>query len=218
MLGHRWRDTKILLNGQAHFDHAAGTAQIVRETGAKVMVMEGDADVIESGGKADFAHLPEFPPAHVDRVLHDGDTVAFGGVTLKAIKTAGHTRGCTTWVTDVRDTAGRKRSVVIVGGLTALDTYRLIPSRAGNESYPGIAADFQHTFQTLNALRPDIFLGAHGSYFGMQKKLAERRDDNDTSVWIDPVGFHRAVEEAWRDFEKHLRSEQRADTTRMSRH
>src|ERR1044071_8594059 len=43
-LGFQWTDTKILLNSQAHFDHMAGAAQILRETGARTMVMEGDAD------------------------------------------------------------------------------------------------------------------------------------------------------------------------------
>src|SRR6188768_2595399 len=32
-LGCKWAETKILLNGQAHFDHVAGAARIVRETG-----------------------------------------------------------------------------------------------------------------------------------------------------------------------------------------
>ncbi len=57
-LGFKWADTKILLNGQAHFDHMAGAAQIVRETGAKNMVMEGDAEVVESGGRTDFLRGP----------------------------------------------------------------------------------------------------------------------------------------------------------------
>ena len=30
-LGFKWADTKILLNSQAHFDHMAGAAQILRE-------------------------------------------------------------------------------------------------------------------------------------------------------------------------------------------
>jgi len=39
-LGLRWADIRILLNSQAHYDHVAGAAQIIRETGAKLMVME----------------------------------------------------------------------------------------------------------------------------------------------------------------------------------
>src|ERR1700728_55192 len=53
-LGFRWQDTKILLIGQAHFDHAGGSAEILRETHAQFMVMEYDAGVAESGGEGDF--------------------------------------------------------------------------------------------------------------------------------------------------------------------
>jgi len=60
----QWADTKILLNSQAHFDHMAGAAQILRETGAKNMVMEGDADVVESGGRTDFLFAVDAVPAY----------------------------------------------------------------------------------------------------------------------------------------------------------
>jgi metallo-beta-lactamase class B len=52
-LGFRYADTKILLNGQGHFDHMAGAAQILRETHAQNMVMDGDAPIVESGGRSD---------------------------------------------------------------------------------------------------------------------------------------------------------------------
>ncbi len=88
-LGFRWADTKILLNSQAHFDHAAGTAEIARETGAQVEVMEGDAAVMETGDANDFGgpELTPFAPVHVDRVLHDMDAVGLGGTLLMAHKT-----------------------------------------------------------------------------------------------------------------------------------
>src|ERR1700761_1405710 len=100
-LGFRWKDTRILLNSQAHFDHMAGAAEVIRETHAKNIVMDGDVSVAETGAQTDFLspspNIPTYPPVHVDRVLHDGDTVSLGDVTLTAHKTAGHTRGCTTW-------------------------------------------------------------------------------------------------------------------------
>jgi hypothetical protein len=34
----------------------------------------------------------------------------------------------------------------------------------------------------------DIFLGAHGQYFGLQEKLA-RLPKEGSSVWIDPQGY-----------------------------
>lgn len=208
-LGFRWADTRILLNSQAHFDHAAGSAAILRETGAKMMVMEGDAEVVETGDAHDFggSALRPYPPAPVVRVLKDGDTVVLGGVVLTARRTAGHSRGCTTWTMQVND-GGRKRNVVIVGGLSALEDYRLMATPGHPASYPGIEQDFKHSFAVLRTLPCDLFLGAHGSYFGMQGKLA-RLPQEGTAVWIDPAGYQQAISDAERQFKEHLAKERR---------
>jgi metallo-beta-lactamase class B len=201
-LGFRWSDTLILLNSQAHFDHVAGAAEILRQTHAENMVMEGDADVVESGGRTDFLAKPGSPPifasAHVDRVLHDGDTVALGGITLTAHKTAGHTRGCTTWTLRSHlpgEPMSTLRNIVIVGGVSFWSEFHFVDRVDRPASYPGIAADFRHTFATLHALPCDIFLGAHGVYFNLLRKLA-RPSNNGGSVWIDPDGYKAFVDEA----------------------
>jgi len=54
-LGFHFKDTKILLISHAHWDHDAGSAMIEEMTGATYMVMDGDAPVVESGGKTDFS-------------------------------------------------------------------------------------------------------------------------------------------------------------------
>ncbi len=213
-LGFRWADTKILLNGQAHSDHMGGTAEIMRKTGAKNFVMDGDASVSETGGRTDFAFGPkqQFATAHVDRVLHDGDTVTLGGIVLTAHKTAGHTRGCTTWTMRVHvpgEPAGKLRDVVIVGGITVLSEYRLVDKPGKPASYPGIANDFAQTFRTLRALPCDIFLGAHGGYFDMLTKL-QQMPQRGGQVWIDPAGYKQAVDDAQQRFDKELAKQQHA--------
>ena len=96
-LGFKYSDIRILLISHAHWDHNAGSARVVKETGAKYMVMDGDVPVVESGGALDFAYGDSpYPKAKVDRVLHDGDEVKLGDAVLVAHETAGHTRGCTT--------------------------------------------------------------------------------------------------------------------------
>lgn len=142
-LGFRWKDTKILLTGQAHFDHSGGFAEVLRETHALSMVMEYDADVVESGGRTDFLHasgsVPIYPAAHVDRVLHDGDKVTLGDTTLTAHRTGGHTRGCTTWTMRVHipgEPTGTCRDVVIARlrhdcGLHGLHLYHRLELPAG---------------------------------------------------------------------------------------
>ena len=215
-LGFQWADTKILLNSQAHFDHMAGAAQILRETGAKNMVMEGDADVVESGGHTDFlaasGALPPYPPAKVDRVLRHGATVELGGVTLTAHKTGGHSRGCTTWTLPVHlpgEPADRVRNAVIVGGLAFWSDFRLIDAGEQKASYPGIAEDFARTFRVLQSLPCDLFLGAHGSYFDLKRKLP-RLEKEGPEVFLDPAGYKAFVAKWQATFETALKKEQDA--------
>ena len=198
-LGFKFADTKILLISHAHFDHCAGSAQIIRMTGAKYYVMDSDVAVVEAGGRNDFhyAHDKElwFPPVHVDRALHDGDTVSLGRAVLKAFKTAGHTKGTTTWVLDETE-GGRTLHVVIVGSPNVNPGYKLV----GNTAYPQIADDYRHGFQVLKSLRCDIFLGAHGGYFGMKEKYA-RFKAGDRNAFIDPEGYKSYISDRERAFE-----------------
>lgn len=215
-LGFHWSDIKILLNSQAHYDHIAGAAEVIRETHAKNMVMEGDASVVESGGRTDFLspspNILTYPPAPVDRILHDGDTVSLGNVTLTAHKTAGHTRGCTTWTLRSHlpgEPAGTMRNIVIVGGVSFWSEYHFAATPGHPISYPGIAQDFQHTFSALRALPCDVFLGAHGGYFNMLAKL-KRYPQDGPRVFIDPAGYAEFVSGAQETFSKALSKQEAA--------
>ena len=191
-LGFKFSDVKMLLISHAHSDHAAGSAEIKRLIGAKYEVMDADVPVVESGGRADFyfGGRSSYAAAKVDRVLHDGDEVRLGGTVLTAHRTAGHTKGCTTWTMKIAD-GGRTYNVVIVGGTTVLGGYRLV----GDPKYPRMSADFAQTFRTLRGLPCDIFLGAHGSYFGMAAKYA-RMNEGKRDAFVDPQGYARFVDEA----------------------
>lgn len=207
-LGFKFQDVKILLISHAHSDHDAGSAQIKQETGAQYMVMDGDVPVVESGGAQDFQYPNErYPALKVDRVLHDADQVRIGNAVLMAHKTPGHTRGCTTWTMQVTD-RGRLLNVVIVGSWNVNPGYRLVDRPGQAASYPGIAADFEHTFPLLAALPCDIFLGAHGAYFHMLEKLERVRAGASQNVWIDPIGYQAAVAERRQAFETELLRQQ----------
>jgi metallo-beta-lactamase class B len=175
-------------------------------TGAKYEVMDADVPVVESGGRNDFQFAHDktmwFPPAHVDRVLHDDDRVSLGGTVLTAHKTAGHTKGATTWTMDVAE-AGKTLHVVIVGGPYVLDSYKLV----GNRTYPQIADDFRKQFAVLKTLPCDVFLGAHGGYFGLKEKYA-RFKSGDRNAFVDPAGYQQFVEERNQSFEAALKRQQ----------
>jgi metallo-beta-lactamase class B len=218
-LGFSWSDVKVLLNSQAHYDHMGGAAEIVHETHAQNAVMDGDVSVVETGARTDFLapspNVPGYSPVHVDRVLHDGDTVSIGGVTLTAHKTAGHTRGCTTWTMRSHipgEPADKLRNIVIVGGVGFWSEYHFVASSGHSVSYPGIAQDFRHTFATLHRLPCDVFLGAHGGYFDMLTKLEHYPHDG-PRVFIDPAGYKEFVTDAQKTFEQAL-AKQRSTASR----
>lgn len=192
-LGFKFTDVKILLISHAHSDHCAGSAEIVKLTGAQYMVMEGDAPAVEQGGtvktrlaRADYT---QFPPAKVDRVLKDGDEVKLGGAALTARLTPGHTRGCTTWTLQVMDD-GKPLNAVIIGSPNVNPGYILVD----NKEYPSIATDYERTFRVLSKLPVDLFLGAHGGYYGMQDKFA-RINQRAGNPFVDPEGYHRYVKD-----------------------
>jgi metallo-beta-lactamase class B len=207
-LGFKFNDIKVLLISHAHWDHDAGSAEVIRETGAKYMVMDGDVSVVESGGATDFAYSKDtYPRAKVDRVLHDGDTVTLGDTVLVAHKTAGHTQGCTTWTLKEKE-AGRWLNVVIVGSWNVNPGWRLVDRPSQPASYPKITADYRRTFALLEALPCDVFLGAHGAYFGMLAKLERIKAGAKENVWIDPEGYHAAVAERKQAFEAELKRQE----------
>jgi metallo-beta-lactamase class B len=207
-LGFRFIDIKILLISHAHWDHAAGSAEVKRLTGAQYMVMDGDVRVVESDGVKDFAY-PEHPytAAKVDRVLRDGDEVRLGGTVLVAHKTPGHTRGCTTWTLREKE-GGQLLDVVIVGSWYVNPGYRLVDRPGQTASYPGIAGDYEHTFSVLKSLPCDVFLGAHGMYFGMLEKLSRVGTGDRQNVWVDPIGYQAEVAERKAAFEAELMRQQ----------
>jgi metallo-beta-lactamase class B len=188
-LGFKYSDTKIILISHAHGDHDEGTGVIKQETGAKLMVM--DADVA-----AEQSTAPGRPGAHVDRVLHDGATVELGGSKLVGHLTPGHTPGCTTWTMQVSDGA-RKLNVVIVGSPNVNPGYILV----GNKNYPQIADDYVKTFAVLKSLPCDLFLGAHGGYFGLKAKY-EKMKAGAKDAFIDPAGYQAYVAERDDTFRK----------------
>jgi metallo-beta-lactamase class B len=207
-LGFKFSDTKILLISHAHWDHCAGSAKIIQMTGAKYMVLDADVPVVESGGKKDFRYGNDastfYPPAKVDRVLHDGDEVKLGNAVLVAHKTAGHTKGCTTWTMKVRDDkTGTTYNAVIVGSPNVNPGYKLV----NNAEYPQIAQDYEHEFAVLKALPCDIFLGAHGAYYDMAAKYPKLNAAGE-NPFIDPAGYKAYIADRESAFKEELAKQQ----------
>src|ERR1700730_14078628 len=175
-LGFKFTDIKILLGSHAHGDHMEGDALVKELSGARVMAMEPDVPWLRKmtpGGK----------PHPIDQVLKDGEQVTLGDATLVAHLTAGHTPGCTTWTMKVDD-GGKSYDLAIVGSVNVNAGTLLV----NNPAYPQIADDYVRSFKILKALPVDVFLGAHGSYYGMAAKYAKLQPGG-TNPFIDPAGY-----------------------------
>lgn len=199
-LGFKFTDIKILLGSHAHGDHMDGDARVKELTGAQVMVMEQDVPAISRmtpGGK----------PHPIDRVLHDGDEVKLGGVTLVAHLTPGHTKGCTTWTMKAQD-GGKTYNVVILGSIGVNPGYVLV----GNRDYPQIADDYVRGFRTLRSLPCDVFLGSHGRFFNMKEKYAklEQAGPSGPNPFIDPAGYKAHLDLQEKNFKEKLAEQQKA--------
>ena len=201
-LGFKFKDTKILLISHAHWDHDAVSLTIKEKTGAMYMVMDADVAVVESGGKTDFAYGNDpallYRPAKVDRVLHDGDEVKLGGAVLVAHLTPGHTKGCTTWTMQVTE-RGKTYNVVILGSPNVNPGYKLV----ANKAYPEIAEDYERMWRVLKSLPCDIFLGAHGSYFGLEGKYPLMKGEG-ANPFVDPKGYKKYVVQKEQEFRAEL--------------
>jgi metallo-beta-lactamase class B len=194
-LGFRLEDVEILITSHAHFDHVGGLAELKRLTGATLVASTAEAPLLESGG----VEYP-FTPVAVDRVVEDGEVVELGGTRLTAMVTAGHTPGCTTWTATV---PGTDLDALFLCSVSVLPDMDLVTP---SETFPeGRAAAFRRSFERLEALEPDLFLGAHGSFFRLLDKVELlERGEGMGNPFVDPDLYDEHLAAKKKAFEEAL--------------
>ena len=174
-LGFKIADIRIVVGSHAHGDHMEGDAAVKQSTGAQVMALAEDVPALERmrpGGK----------PHPIDRILHDGDTVALGGTTLVAHLTPGHTKGCTTWTMKATEN-GRTYDVVIIGSVGVNPGFVLVD----NKDNPGTADEYRQAFKVLRSLPCDVPLASHPAIYNMVEKF--KKLGSNPNPFIDPAGY-----------------------------
>jgi metallo-beta-lactamase class B len=171
-LGFDPADIRIQLASHAHLDHVGGLAAMGRVTGADLVVSAADAAFVREGRDFGLAGITGgYPAAVVTRTVGHMETVRLGDIALTAHLTPGHTPGCTSWGGTVR-IGGTPYELISVCSLSVLGNYQL----GGDQpTYPGQARDYCTSLAHLESLDPDIFLGAHGGWFGIDDKQPRRR-------------------------------------------
>ena len=157
-MGFDLEDVKIILGSHAHGDHQAADVFLRERIGAQIMIMEEDVAGWQRMNRGDGG-IP------IDRILHDGEEVTLGGTTLVAHRTPGHTRGCTSWGMELEED-GETYDALIVCSFGVNANYILVD----NPNYPDIAEDYRATFAKARAMPVDVFVAAHGSFYGLPTK------------------------------------------------
>ncbi len=83
----------ILLT-HGHFDHIGAAEEVKRETGAKVCIHAGDADMLTSADRnlSRMIGMP-YAAAGADTLLSGGEMIRAGGLEINVITTPGHSPG-----------------------------------------------------------------------------------------------------------------------------
>jgi metallo-beta-lactamase class B len=110
----------------------------------------------------------------IDRILHDKEAVTFGGMTLVAHLTPGHTRGCTTWTTTVQEN-GKTYNVVFSCSLRSPATLT-----------PAVVDEMTRSFKLVRTLPCDVQVGDHPAQYNMHAKYAKLQNGG-PNPFIDPA-------------------------------
>jgi len=199
-LGFHVKDIKILVNSDPFSDQAGGLAELQQKSGAQLWSSEASSIPLSTGGDDPalflplrvlyWAHVASYPPARVDHVFNDGDTVRLGPIALTAHITPGHTRGCTSWSFQVHD-ADRTLNVVSACSL----------SKTVIADYREQGADFERSYQTLRALPVDIWVTARARLWNRYPKyVASKTAKNPVDPFIDPEGYRAFIDRAESDY------------------
>jgi len=197
-LGFKFADLKILLTTQAHFDHVAGMAEIKKLTGAKLMIEEKDASVMEDGGNSDYSFGGKgstFAPVKPDRLLHDHDTITLGNTSIIVLHHPGHTKGSCSYLIDVKDDQ-RSYRVLVANMPTILDT-----TYPGIPTYPTVAEDYANTIEAMRKVSFDLWVASHASQFNMHNKRKPGQPYS-PQVFSDRQGYDRELDNMARAYHR----------------
>ncbi|SDQ00871.1 metallo-beta-lactamase class B [Mucilaginibacter sp. OK268] len=201
-LGFKFKDIKILLTTQAHFDHMGAMAAIKKMTGAKMMVDAGDVGVVTDGGRSDYSvggNTSTYAPVQIDRILHNGDIIKLGGMRLTMLHHPGHTKGSCSFLFDVKD---QKRSYrVLIANMPTIVTDK---SFSDIPAYPNIARDYAYTLAAMKKLSFDIWLTSHASQFELQRKHKPGSGYN-PDAFIDKKGYDAQINDLQDQFLKKIK-------------
>ncbi|MDC1436554.1 subclass B3 metallo-beta-lactamase [Gammaproteobacteria bacterium] len=202
-LGFALEDVRILLTQQAHWDHVAALAEIKQITGAEVWATKDDKRVLEDGGFSDahFGGRQTFEPLAVEKIIVQDDLIELGDIRLTVHDHPGHTEGSSSYAMLVQENGREYR--VLIANMGSVNPGKQL---AVDPTYPGVAADFAHTFTHQKSLEPDVWVAAHAIQYDMHSKWQPGQAYS-PDTFVDPEGYLAAVESHEQAFLEAMASE-----------
>ncbi|MGB9630007.1 MAG: MBL fold metallo-hydrolase [Thermodesulfobacteriota bacterium] len=84
---------KYIVNTHAHVDHIMGNAEMVRKTGAKIIIHEDDAENLVNTPPYLLEMFRAKPSPPADILVREGNIIEVGNIRLRVIHTPGHSPG-----------------------------------------------------------------------------------------------------------------------------
>ncbi len=84
---------KYIINTHSHVDHIMGNAEMMKKTGARIIIHEEDASALVQTPSYLLEMFRATPSPPADLTVGEGDVIQVGKVGLKVIHTPGHSAG-----------------------------------------------------------------------------------------------------------------------------
>lgn len=145
----------------AHFDHMMAAQEVCQRLSAPLWVGAGDEEALSNPRRnlSSWISTPHPLVLEADKLLHEGDSITFGDVTLTVLETPGHTPGC----------------ICLLGNGVLFSGDTLFRDSIGRFDFPGGNTDqMSSSLERLMKLPPDtVVYSGHGQETTIGREISK---------------------------------------------